>query len=188
MPVKRRVGVYLTVGEVQSILESLDVSKATGPNGISARLLKETASVIAPSLCKLFNKPLTTGTEPQGWKEANIVPVFQKGEAEYTENYRPIFLLPLVFKVLKRCVLNSFKDRLPEFIKACQHGFLHGKPFTSNLLEVLHHTGALLNKGGQVDMVYMDMSKTFDKVCHHRLLSKLRKFGFGGNLLQWFKS
>ena len=37
-------------------------------------------------------------------------------------------------------------------------------------------------------MVYMDMSKAFDKVCHHRLLSKLRKFGFGGSLLQWFQS
>ena len=44
----------------------------------------------------------------------------------------------------------------------------------------LYHTGALLDKGGQVDMVYMEMSKAFEKVCHHHLLSKLRKFCFGG--------
>ena len=162
--------------------------KATGPDGIPSRLLKETASVIAPSTCKLFNKSLSTGTVPQGWKEANIVPVFKKGESEYTEKYRPISLLPLMSKVLERCVLNSFKDQLPEFIKACQNGFLRGKSCTSNLLEVLYHTGTLLDKGGQVDMVYMDMSKAFDKVCHHRLLSKLHKFGFGRNLLQWFQS
>ena len=31
-----------------------------------------------------------------------------------------------------------------------------------------------------VEVVYIDMSKAFDKVCYHRLLSKLRKFGFGG--------
>lgn len=37
----------LTVGEEQSILESLDVNKATGPDGVPARLLKETASVIS---------------------------------------------------------------------------------------------------------------------------------------------
>ena len=91
----------------------------------------------------------------QGWKEANIVPVFEKGEAEYIENYRPISLLPLVSKVLERCVLNRFKDRLPEFIKAGQRGFLQGKSCTSNLLGVLYHTGALLDKGGQVDMVYI---------------------------------
>ena len=37
-------------------------------------------------------------------------------------------------------------------------------------------------------MVYMDMSIAFDKICHHRLLSKLRKFGFGGSLLQQFQT
>ena len=121
----------LTVPEVQSILERLDVTKATGPDGISARLLKETASVIAPSLCKLNNKSLSLGVLPQEWKEANVVPVFEKDKAEFTENYRPISLLSLISKVLERCVLNSFCDRLIEFVKACQHGFLQGKSCTS---------------------------------------------------------
>ena len=49
----------LTVSEVQSMLEALDDTKATGPDKIPAKLLKETASVIAPSLCKLFNKLLS---------------------------------------------------------------------------------------------------------------------------------
>ena len=147
----------LTVDDVQTILESLDVTKATGPDAIPARLLKETAHVIAPPLSKLFNKSLSTGTVPLEWKEANVVPVFKKGEDDYTENYRPISLLPLVSKVLEWYVLNSFKDRLCESIKARQHGFLRGKSCTSNLLEVLHHIGAMLDKGGQVDTVYMDM-------------------------------
>lgn len=134
-------------------------------------------------MCKLFNKSLSTGTVPQEWKETNIVPGFKKGEAEYTENYSLISLLPPVSKVLEGCVLNRNKDRLPEVIKVCQHGFLHGKSCTSILLEVLFHIGALLDRGGKVNMVYMDMSKAFDKVCHYRLLRKLRKFGFGRNLL-----
>ena len=178
----------LTVGGVQTILESLDVTKATGPDGIPAKLLKETASVIAPSLCKLFNKSLNTGVLPQEWKEANIVPVFKKGDHEHTENYRPISLLSLVSKVLERCVLNSLKDQLYNTISSCQHGFISGKSCTSNLLEVLDHIGSLLDNGEQIDVVYMDMSKAFDKVSHGRLLHKLREFGCGGTLLQWFSS
>ena len=96
--------VNLTVYEVQAVLEALDVTKATGSDGIPARLLKETAEVIAPSLCCLFNKSLNTGTLPDEWKLANVVPVHKKGNAEYTENYRPISLLPIVSKVLERCV------------------------------------------------------------------------------------
>ena len=40
---------------------------------IPARLPKETASVITPSICKLFNKSLKQGTVPQDWKVANVV-------------------------------------------------------------------------------------------------------------------
>ena len=91
------------------MLEALDVTKATGPDKIPAKLLKETASVIAPSLCKLLNKSLSTGSFPQNWKEANVVPVFKKDEVECTENYRPSSLLSLVTKVLERCVFNTSK-------------------------------------------------------------------------------
>ena len=118
----------LTVTEVQATLEALDVTKATGPDGIPAHLLKETASVIAPSICKLFNKSLTLSIVPNEWKNANVVPVFKKGEADYTENYTLISLLSLVSKVLS----------LREVVKECQHGFLNGKFCTSNLLDVLH--------------------------------------------------
>ena len=37
----------------------------------------------------------------------------------------------------------------------------------TNLIDVLHYFGSSLDRGGQIGMVYMDMSKAFDKV-HHR--------------------
>ena len=53
----------LTVEEVQAVLENLDSTKATGPDNIPARLLKETAPIISPSLCMLFNKSLNDGVQ-----------------------------------------------------------------------------------------------------------------------------
>ena len=66
------------------MLETLDATKATETDKVPAKLLKETASVILPSLCKLFNKSLTTGAFLKNWKEANDVPVFKKSKVEYT--------------------------------------------------------------------------------------------------------
>ena len=66
--------------------------RRSAPNRQVCRRLKETASAIAPSLCRLFNKSLSTGSFPQNWKKANVVPVFKKGEVECTEDYRPISL------------------------------------------------------------------------------------------------
>ena len=92
------------------MLEALDVRKATGPDKIPTKLLTKTISVIAPSLCKLFNKSLSAGGSfPQNWKEANVVPVFEKDEVECTQNYRPISLPSLVTKVLERCVFDTSK-------------------------------------------------------------------------------
>ena len=53
--------ITLSEADVFSVLHNLDINKAQGPDGIPARLLKETARQIAPSLTVLFNKSLSTG-------------------------------------------------------------------------------------------------------------------------------
>ncbi|PFX13911.1 TNF receptor-associated factor 4 [Stylophora pistillata] len=57
----------------------------------------------------------------------------------------------------------------------------------TNPLETLDHISAILDRAGQVDCVYLDMSKAFDKV-RHDLMQKLRDSGFGGNLFTWFRA
>jgi hypothetical protein len=56
--------------EVSYLLLNLLMDKATGPDGIPARLLKECLNQIAPSLTVLFKKSLSLGKVPQEWKEA----------------------------------------------------------------------------------------------------------------------
>ena len=70
--------IVITEQEVESFRSTLDTNKATGSDEIPAKLLKETASVITPSLCKLFNKSLQLGKVPRDWKVANVVPVYKK--------------------------------------------------------------------------------------------------------------
>ena len=97
--------ISLSPYEVVAALRSLYVSKASGLDGISARLLKETAEQIALSLTLLYNQSLETGEFPGAWKLAHIVPIYKKGNKDHIENYRPISLLNIMLKVLERCVL-----------------------------------------------------------------------------------
>ena len=122
---------------------------------------------IAPSLCQLFNKSLRIGVVPFDWKLANVVPAHKKGDQEFVENYRPISLLSLVSKVLERCVFNTIKDHIFCRINPCQHGFLPGKNCVTQLIEVFDKIlGKQLDRGKQVDVIYLDMSKAFDKTFH----------------------
>ena len=97
--------IAIGVDEVANCLHGLDTSKASGPDGLPSRLLKECAQQIAPSLCTLFNHSLQCGRMPLEWKSANITPLHEKQLKEPAENYRPISLLPIVSKVLA-CIPN----------------------------------------------------------------------------------
>ena len=103
----------IPVEMVLTSIKQLDIYKATGSDEIPMRLLKETANQIAPSLTMLFNKSLRLGIFPEEWKLANIVPIFKKGKRDFVENYRPIFLLPVISKVLERCVLAGQRATYP---------------------------------------------------------------------------
>ncbi|CAB3994070.1 Hypothetical predicted protein [Paramuricea clavata] len=174
--------------EVFSALRALDPDKALGPDGIPSRILKETAQQIAPSLTLLFNKSINSGVVPDEWKLANVVPVYKRGEKEDVQNYRPISLLCIVSKLLERCVLKHIWEHLRVILNECQHGFVPGKSCTSQLIGVLDKIGRLLDRGEQIDVIYLDMSKAFDRVNHEILIEKLRHLGFKTNLLRWFKS
>ena len=63
-----------------------------------------------------------------------------------------------------------------------QNGFLKGKSCTTNLIETLDCIGHLLDRGSQIEVIYLAMSKAFDNVKHAQLLSKLHIFGIGGKL------
>ena len=144
--------------------------------------------MVTPSLTELFNKSLRLGYLPEDWKLANIVPVFKKDDKEQAENHRPISLLSIVSKVMERCIFNTIRDHVFNLVSACQHGFLAERSCVTQLIEVLDQIGAKLDRGGQIDIIYLGMSKVFDKVNHAKLLRKLRQYGFGGNLLSWLES
>ena len=60
-----------TEDEVMSLLQTIDVSKASGPDQISGRMLKAMATSIAAPVTKLFNQSILTGCFPMIWKQLN---------------------------------------------------------------------------------------------------------------------
>ncbi|CAB3988924.1 Hypothetical predicted protein [Paramuricea clavata] len=65
---------------------------------------------------------------------------------------------------------------------------LGGKSTTTQLLEVYHEILESVASGNEVDAIYLEFSKAFDKVPHHLLLRKLETLGIRGSLLSWFQS
>ena len=65
---------------VTKLLNNLNIHKAPGSDGLSASVLKECSSEIAPILAYIYNESLAHGAVPDDWRQANVAPVFKKGE------------------------------------------------------------------------------------------------------------
>ena len=124
------------------------------------------------SLSTLFNRSLDSGSLPEECKLANIIPVFKKGDKSFVENYRPISLLCVVYRKSSSvacwtsCAITCYTT-----IKlVTTYGFTPGRSCTTQLVEVLNYIGSLLDFGKQTDVIFMDMSKAFDKVSHAALV------------------
>ena len=88
--------------------------------------------------------------------------------------------------LVRNVILDHMFDN--DLISDCQYGFLPGRSCTTHLLEVLDKWTEFLDKGGAVDVIYLDLAKAFDSVPHNRLLAKLQSHGVNGSLLRWIKS
>ena len=103
----------INVNEVLCVLKKLEVAKASGPDDINNRLLKEMANQIAYPLTDIFNKSLVSGIFPSPWKRANVCAILKKGDPSLVNNYRPISLLSNIGKVMERII----SDRLSAFLQ-----------------------------------------------------------------------
>lgn len=139
-------------------------------------------------MCHIFNLSLSTKKLPTDWLKANVVPVHKKSDKGQVENYRPVSLLCVCAKVMERAIFNIIFPVIEDDIYYLQHGFVKGRSIVTQLLTIFQEISCILDRAGQVDMIYLDFSKAFDSVSHHLLIHKLKSFGFHSELLGWLKS
>ena len=179
----------LTPDEVESVLKSLADGKASGPNGLNNRVLKELASEISEPLCSLFNYSLNLGSFPTPWKEANISPIPKKGDLSLLTNHRPVSLLNAESKVFECLVFKHLFNHIRDnnILTPLQSGFIPGDS-TVNQLTFLYNTFCrALDEEKEIRVIFCDIKKAFDRVWHAGLLHKLKACGISDNILDWFK-
>ena len=97
---------------VAKLLTQLNIHKASGPDGLSARVLKECCSEIAPVLAYIFNESLAQGAVPDDWRLENVTPVFKMGEKYDAANYRPVSLTCICYKTLEHILVSNINKHL----------------------------------------------------------------------------
>ena len=80
----------ITTDGVEKLLRGINTAKAQGPDRIANIMLKTCASQIAPAMTNIFQRSVDSRKLPADWLNANISPVYKKGDVHLPENYRPV--------------------------------------------------------------------------------------------------
>ena len=170
--------IFSAEGVKNQLLKS-KIDKASGPDLIPARILRDAASELAVVFSSLFQQSYDAGTLPHAWKLANICAIFKKGSKADPKNYRPVSLTSLTSKVMEHIVSCQISRHLNanHIISPHQHGFQRGLSCETQLITVIHEWASVLNVHGQVNVVFLDFAKAFDSVPHEWLLLKAAFYG-----------
>jgi len=175
---------------IQKKMISLREDKATGDDNPSTRILKAISDEIAYPVAMIFRRFLGTGCVPRDWRTANVTPIFKKGSRHHAGNYRPVSLTSQICKVVESIIHDELVQHLNNnnLIINSHHGFRKGYSCITNMLEFLESVAAETDAKHNVDTVYLDLAKAFDKVPHHRLILKLKAHGIDGLVGNCIKS
>jgi hypothetical protein len=148
------------------------------------------AAPVTPALTFIFQASLNQRQTPEGWRLANVSPIFKKGDKSKPANYRPVSLTSVCCMVIKHIIhshlMKFFEDQ--NILTDYQHGFLKKRSCESQLITTIQDLASGIDSSIQIDAILLDFSKAFDKVFHERLAAKIHHYGVRGPTLNWIKS
>lgn len=182
--------IVLSDEKILQVINKLKPSKNGGADEVNSSFLLGIAQAIVVPLLLIFKKSLESGEIPDDWRKANVTPIFKKGSRKKPENYRPVSLTSNICKIFERLIANELTKHLDDnsLINKSQHGFRKNKSCLTNLLETTQEISQILDTGYQMDIIYLDFQKAFDKVSHSKLKIKLMNKNVNGRLLSWIMS
>jgi hypothetical protein len=178
----------INANTVLAELRSVDLTKGAGPDLIPPIFVRLCSSALATPLTITFNKSLNDGIFPDIWKCTKVTPIHKSGDKREVTNYRPISVLNWFAKIFESLIYRSAYRHFRPLLSEKQHGFIRGKSTNTNLLVYTTYLCNSFDCRGQVDTVYTDFSKAFDRVNHLILLAKISHLGIHGSLYRWFAS
>ena len=168
---------YASAKDINQIIKSLNIKKAKGPDGISAKFVKISIDIIDCHIANIINKDISYNKLPGSAKTATVRPIFEKGERTEIENCRPVRFL---------------HENLTKYVDAFISKIIsaYRKSYSSNhvLIKLIESRKKSLNQKKFVGVVIMDLSKAFDSTPHDLLIAKIHAYGFSNNFFVFLYS
>lgn len=147
--------------------------KAPGPDGVFPEFLKNLGNLAKQWLLDFFNDLLRTGEIPNVFRHSKILAILKPGKpADVSSSYRPIALLSMTYKLLKRLLYNRISPSVEDVLIQQQAGFRAKRNCTDQVLALSTFIEAGLMKTA---CAFVDLSSAYDTVWKKGMMYKLQQ-------------
>ncbi|KAG7298024.1 hypothetical protein JYU34_018785 [Plutella xylostella] len=163
--------------ETEFAIMQLKKDKCSGADGITNDTIIAMIEPLSPHLTKLFNNILIQEQIPEDWNNAIITLLYKKGDPNLIDNYRPICLLPTIYKLFSKIILNRLTQQLDEQQPREQAGFRKGFSTTDHIFTLTQVIEKYKEYNKDLYLEFVDYTKAFDSVSHSQLWESLKEQG-----------
>ena len=163
---------------------------SAGPDGFPAILLKQCKTTLSKPLYLIWRSCFDNGITPTQAKQSNIVPIHKGDSTAIPANYRQVALTSHLVKIFEKILRKKIVHHLEvnQLLNETQHGFRAGRSCLSQLIAHYDKILSLLDQGANVDVIYLDFAKAFDKLDFNITFSKLKSLNIDGKVGRWLHS
>lgn len=177
----------ISLDELKAALLAMEPNKSPGLDGLTAEFYK----VFWRDFIDIFTRLIETSFHDNELCESMKISILtlipKKGDLRSLNNWRPISLLNVDYKVIAKALAKRITSISKNIISEDQTCCIPGRDISENVLtmqNVIEYVNSY-NKPGFI--LKIDQYKAFDRVDHNYLFEVAEKLGFGPKLLKWIK-
>jgi hypothetical protein len=166
-----------TLPELMAALKRMKAGKARDAEGIAAEMLKIDCVILRERILELLNDVVRSKALPADWRKSRLVVLFKKGDPKLPSNYRPIAILPLLYKLFSRMLCARIEERIISQQSVDQAAYRKGYSTDDHLLTLTLLVERCSEWNSEVWLALVDFEKAFDTVEHTALWAALLELG-----------
>jgi hypothetical protein len=186
-----------TADEVKQQCTTQHTNSAPGPDALLPVFLKYAGDAVWTALASIYTFSFTHSVTPQAWREANVMALY-KGEGSKSDSgsYRPISMTSILIRTFEHLIHRRLIAELDQrhYFSTTQFGFRKERSTTDAIhfllsgLQARMKESASDGKAQQCPVLFLDISKAFDRVDPHILLQRVHDAGITGKAWLWIKA
>ena len=175
----------ITIDEATKALKDMKINKSPGLDGLSVEFYREFWPEIQDIVVRSFNDAFSEGHLSYLQRKGVISLLFKGGDKEELDNWRPITLLNIDYKILAMVLTKRLQKVLPGIINEDQVGYIKGRSgiYNARLVQDVIDYHTLRDEDAAI--IYADFRKAFDTLEWNFIDKCLQLYGFKESFRKW---